>query len=66
MTDTLYKTADCGCEVEVQASYNWMDGYIEIERVWIVRACEYHRPKDSMENDELAAEKAEHPAEEAE
>jgi hypothetical protein len=57
MTDTLYKKAICGCEVEVQASYNWMDGVVEIDDVYIVKACEYHRPDNSpeyeLENDEL-------------
>ena len=30
----------CGCEVEIDAAYNWMDGRVEIEGVSITKHCD--------------------------
>jgi transcription elongation factor Elf1 len=55
--NTIYKTAKCGCNIEINAVYNEVEGYIEVYDVYIVKACDDHRPDNSpeyeLENDEL-------------
>ena len=38
----------CGCIFEVDASYNWMDGVVEIDNVEIIQLCNSHSNNDEL------------------
>lgn len=36
----------CGCELEIEVSYNWIDQSTEVEHVVILKICKQHREFD--------------------
>jgi len=38
-------TLPCGCKVEIEVSYDWVDERTEIEDVTLISICEIHRER---------------------